>query len=137
MQLTTFIYRGTDCWFASSIFSFLIALGTVLATLCWDGVEMLEKESRIIQSLLKAKRGFVDSLLTSEKYSPFSAPIQVLYLLLTRNRLNGSRYCHRRSGKYYERLCIDLEQNGMWPTALRECTNAIRDPFVKVSFSRC
>lgn len=96
---------------------------------------MFEKESRAIQSIIKLKHGSnVEniSLISEQYFSPFSTPIQILYLLLQKRTRNGTRYCHRRSGKYYERLCIDLEQAGMWTIALRECSNAIHDPFVKV-----
>ena len=69
--------------------------------------------------------------------SPYSTPIQLIYLLLNRSfslsQKDQIRYCHRRSGKYYERLCIDLEQAGMWKNALYECTNALKDKFVQVT----
>lgn len=114
-----------------------------MSSLCWDGVDILEKEARSVNSYLKNQ----NLNLSVESYShssdslvtPYSTPIQLIYLLLNRSadeenisKKEEKRYCHRRSGKYYERLCIDLEQSGMWKNALHECYNALTDPFVQV-----
>jgi hypothetical protein len=115
-----------------------MSLGTVLATLCWDGVDLLEKESRSAQSILKSSSGqklatFCDQM----DFPPYATPIQVLSLLMTPvgDHYFTSRYCHRRSGRYYERLCIDLEQIGLWRQSLAECRRSLQDPCVKVQ--RC
>jgi hypothetical protein len=114
--------------------------GTVLATLCWDGVDLLEKESRSVQSILKTSSSSSQSPVSFSNqldfFPPYATPIQVLSLLMTPvgDHYFTSRYCHRRSGRYYERLCIDLEQIGLWRQALIECCQALQDPFVKGSF---
>jgi hypothetical protein len=104
---------------------------------------MLEKEARALQSILKSCLPSLTSsaaastcsvtLSNGIAFSSFATPIQVLYLLLHPvDNYHTSRYCHRRSGRYYERLCIDLEQAGHWRQALFECQQALCDPSVKV-----
>lgn len=118
-------------------------LGTILSSLCWDGVDILEKEARSINSYIKNNIPNVNieniSLSSINRISSYSTPIQVIYLLLNRPfntpQNNQIRYCHRRSGRYYERLCIDLEQIGMWKNALYECRQALQDKYVQVNFN--
>jgi hypothetical protein len=94
---------------------------------------MLEKEARALQSMLKSSSRSLTLAANEISFPPFATPIQVLYLLLDPvTNYHTSRYCHRRSGKYYERLCIDLEQVGLWRQALTECEKALSDSSVKV-----
>lgn len=114
-----------------SINTFLCLLytGTVLSGLCWDGVEYAEREGR--EMLLQGSIEEDGACTASTPIMPLAPAMSILRLLLygeqTERAGEYMPFCSRRRGRYFERLCIDLEHSGFPEQALQECSRAIND----------
>jgi hypothetical protein len=134
---------------------YIICIGTILSGLCWDSIDHIEREARSLQTAAKQTSCKAPTqTLAGILSDPFAPALSILRLLLygvpdavatplvdsSKNHLSQQQvqympFCSRRRGRYFERLCIDLEHSGRPEEALRTCREAVHSLVAGVKVS--